>query len=218
MNSTFQLMWNVCRFLDVNPLWLAFDGLDERREYFLDYPIEQLGDRSFVATMLDIRSEYAAYRSHVLKAVSRPSAIANVRQKTAQMDPDQQWIRAAKSARQSLPAAEWPQFSRYMSSAADAFVRKKIVATSAINHHLIVGMDWKRLRHALCRLTRAPGSKALLARRFGVSAAAVSQWLSGANAPTADTTLRLLEWVTAAEAKQNAPAARKRSRRAKRSK
>ena len=63
-------------------------------------------------------------------------------------------------------------------------------------------LRWESLRARLHLATRAPGAKAALAERFEVSPAAVSQWLSGASAPTADTTLRLLEWVTAEEAQQ----------------
>jgi transcriptional regulator with XRE-family HTH domain len=58
---------------------------------------------------------------------------------------------------------------------------------------------WENLRSRLNAATKSPGAKAALAHHFNVSAAAVSQWLSGASAPTADTTLRLLEWVTAEE-------------------
>jgi transcriptional regulator with XRE-family HTH domain len=41
-----------------------------------------------------------------------------------------------------------------------------------------------------------------LAERFGVTRQSVAEWLSGDSAPTAETTLRLLEWVRAEEAKQ----------------
>ncbi len=61
---------------------------------------------------------------------------------------------------------------------------------------------WESLRSRLHAATRSSGTKRDLAHHFNVSPAAVSQWLSGASAPTADTTLRLLEWVKAAEAKQ----------------
>ena len=66
----------------------------------------------------------------------------------------------------------------------------------------VAGMTWNNLRTRLKAATRTPGARVKLARVFGVSTAAVSQWLSGASAPKADTTLRLLKWVTVAEAKQ----------------
>jgi transcriptional regulator with XRE-family HTH domain len=61
---------------------------------------------------------------------------------------------------------------------------------------------WKVLRRRLSAVTDRYGAKAALAREFRVTPQAVAEWLSGASAPTAETTLRLLEWVTAEEAKQ----------------
>jgi transcriptional regulator with XRE-family HTH domain len=61
---------------------------------------------------------------------------------------------------------------------------------------------WRELRSRLKAAAGEPGARATLARSLGVTPAAVSQWLSGANAPKADTTLRLLQWVFGAEAKQ----------------
>jgi DNA-binding transcriptional regulator YiaG len=79
---------------------------------------------------------------------------------------------------------------------------------------MVTPTSWKELRLRLKAATDASGEQAALARAFGVSTAAVSQWLSGATAPKADTALRLLKWVTAAEAKQkSAPEVRKHNRR-----
>jgi transcriptional regulator with XRE-family HTH domain len=82
---------------------------------------------------------------------------------------------------------------------------KKSVAPRLFKHYLSSDMasrthTWENLRSRLHAATKSPGAKGALAHHFNVSAAAVSQWLSGASAPTADTTLRLLEWVTAEEA------------------
>ena len=49
--------------------------------------------------------------------------------------------------------------------------------------------------------------KAVLARSLGVSQARVSHWLHGVSAPNAEDALRLLEWVTETEAKQQKTAA-----------
>jgi transcriptional regulator with XRE-family HTH domain len=62
--------------------------------------------------------------------------------------------------------------------------------------------SWTGLRQRILAATRNRGDSANLARKFRVSPQAVAKWLSGASAPTAETTLRLLEWVTAEEAKQ----------------
>ena len=65
---------------------------------------------------------------------------------------------------------------------------------------------WENLRLRILRATAELGAKASLAREFGVSTATVSQWLAdGAQRrvfPTAENTLRLLEWVSAREAQQ----------------
>jgi len=59
----------------------------------------------------------------------------------------------------------------------------------------VIVPTWEVLRSWLIEATVEPGAKASLAREFNVKPAAVSQWLSGATAPTAQTTLRLLNWV-----------------------
>lgn len=61
---------------------------------------------------------------------------------------------------------------------------------------------WTDLRKRLALLTRPRGARAALARLFRVSPQAVNQWLSGDSNPTAETTLRLLQWVEQEEAKQ----------------
>jgi DNA-binding phage protein len=54
----------------------------------------------------------------------------------------------------------------------------------------------------LDRLTRQRGRKALVARELGVSRQTINKWFVGSAHPNAETTLQLLEWVTAEEAKQ----------------
>ena len=61
---------------------------------------------------------------------------------------------------------------------------------------------WPKLREQTQALTAEHGAKARLADAFGVSRQVLNGWLSGASAPDAETTLRLLAWVTAEEAKQ----------------
>ena len=60
----------------------------------------------------------------------------------------------------------------------------------------------RELVHRLKQITSAPGAKAALARKLGVSRQAVGQWLSGESNPTAEATLQLLNWVEEAEAEQ----------------
>ena len=61
---------------------------------------------------------------------------------------------------------------------------------------------WLRLVERVSKITSQRGDRARLARDLNVTRQAVSNWLSGASAPSAVVTLRLLEWVTAEEAKQ----------------
>jgi transcriptional regulator with XRE-family HTH domain len=60
----------------------------------------------------------------------------------------------------------------------------------------------KNLLADLNRLTREPGKKTKLADFLGAPLTSVSRWLSGEREPGGETTLRLLEWVLAEEAKQ----------------
>lgn len=64
---------------------------------------------------------------------------------------------------------------------------------------------WNDLRGRLNATLTQFGAKAALAREFNVTPASVSEWLSGDSSPTAETTLRLLQWVTEAESKQRSP-------------
>jgi DNA-binding transcriptional regulator YiaG len=61
----------------------------------------------------------------------------------------------------------------------------------------------RELVHRLKQVTSAPGAKAALARKLGVTRQAVGQWLSGKSNPTAEATLQLLNWVEEVEAEQN---------------
>jgi DNA-binding phage protein len=61
---------------------------------------------------------------------------------------------------------------------------------------------WQKLLVRVRRLVDAPGAKAGLARELGVTRQAVNKWLTEEGAPSAEITLRLLEWVEAAEAQQ----------------
>ena len=53
--------------------------------------------------------------------------------------------------------------------------------------------------------TVAKGKKTELAKSLGMPLVRISQWLSGSREPGGDTTLRLLEWVRAEEAKAKTP-------------
>lgn len=61
---------------------------------------------------------------------------------------------------------------------------------------------WKTLRVRVIGATASFGAKARLARELGVSKQVVNAWLTGDGTPGAENALRLLEWVTAYEAKK----------------
>ena len=79
----------------------------------------------------------------------------------------------------------------------------------------VIPPTWEDLRSWLKEAMAERGVKASLAREFNVKPASVSQWLSGATAPTAQTTLRLLNWVVGRTElnKKSAPTVRKHDRR-----
>jgi transcriptional regulator with XRE-family HTH domain len=85
---------------------------------------------------------------------------------------------------------------------------KKQVGTLSIKRYLIPEMivetppSWNELRTILVAKTESAKAKVELARRLGVTMAAISQWRSGASAPTADNALRILEWIRETEAEQ----------------
>src|SRR5438132_1195440 len=59
-----------------------------------------------------------------------------------------------------------------------------------------------RVAARIKRLTQTPGDKTALAVRMEVTPQRLNDWLSGLYEPGGEITLRLLEWVQAAEAKQ----------------
>lgn len=64
---------------------------------------------------------------------------------------------------------------------------------------------WEALVTKVRAKTSAPGAKAQLARDLNTTRQAVNKWLSGKGAPSAEITLRLLEWVESPAQKQKRP-------------
>jgi transcriptional regulator with XRE-family HTH domain len=111
------------------------------------------------------------------------------------------------SRMRQLQAGERLQISREQHASVDpSGVKIKMLAGSGVKHYLSrmpsTPLTWDALKSRLKDATRATGSKSALAREFGVTRQAVSQWLSGETAPTAEATLRLLDWVERKEAQQ----------------
>ena len=119
------------------------------------------------------------------------------------------WLEEIRSDRygQALTrAAHEAEATGKYSSDEDPEVFKRNLTTDAQSDPMrLVTIDrhhWEFLRERLKRATSERGRKAALAREFGVKPQAVNEWFSGASAPDAEKTLRLLAWVTAEEAKQ----------------
>ena len=76
---------------------------------------------------------------------------------------------------------------------------QEILEREARKHNLLLRhgdvSNWAKLRKLLLSETTVPGAKAAIARRFKVTTQAVSQWLSGKTMPSADTALRLRDWL-----------------------
>jgi transcriptional regulator with XRE-family HTH domain len=62
--------------------------------------------------------------------------------------------------------------------------------------------QWEKLRKRLLSVCQVRGSRAALAKEYGVTKAAVSQWLNGQRFPSGEISLSLLEWVARIESKQ----------------
>ena len=66
-------------------------------------------------------------------------------------------------------------------------------------------LTWKELKNRLKKVTAVRGQKAAAAKFIGVDRSNLNRWLDDDQEPGAEATFRLLEWVTAEEAKQPSP-------------
>jgi hypothetical protein len=85
------------------------------------------------------------------------------------------------------------------------FHRKLLTDVTATGNVSPVKSTMASLLDRLNKATSQRGMKSKLAKVMGVPLSNVSQWLSGEREPGGETTLRLLNWVIAAEAKQESP-------------
>ena len=174
--------WNFCQFADTNPLWLAF-GDPEPRFGFVECANSNVDDN---ASFLEVMQRYGE-RYRTLRFLTHSS-----------------WFESGSvfSDTKSVLTASYIELDRRPEDKA-----KRNLADTAVKHYLILHMlappTWEELRTILVSKTALPDAKADLARYLGVSPAAVSQWRSGASAPTADNTLRILAWVNGSEAESN---------------
>jgi transcriptional regulator with XRE-family HTH domain len=179
----FFAAWNFCQFSNTNPLWLAF-GESDGRHGFVTCANSTLPDD---ARFLEILQKYGS-RYRRLRFLTHES-----------------WFGAAavfSDDDKSILGAEFIALPRDLEESS-----KKVLGRSEIKRYLIRHMattpeKWEDLRIRLVSATQSRAAKKHLATGLGVTLAAISQWRSGASAPTADKTLRLLRWVEQSEAKQ----------------
>lgn len=76
-------------------------------------------------------------------------------------------------------------------------------------HRLADGVDvrltWEHLRKRLVKVTAEPGMQTAAAAFVGVNRSNLYRWINGEREPGAEAAFRLLEWVTAEEAKLKSP-------------
>jgi transcriptional regulator with XRE-family HTH domain len=195
--------WKFCQLLDINPLWLAFGPVfDERR--WIDIAVGDIPPGAlFTAVMRNPQ-----FRNRFFGKLSGKPRERVKLPKRARVNFDDQIEYLARVWRTQVRPTEEQDFFFYLASAAGQYLGRKEVDRLAVKRYLgdviAIPLSWAGLKRRLQVATQKPGAKAALARRFDVSTAAVSQWLSSKShiAPKAETTLQLLEWVAAEEAKQ----------------
>jgi transcriptional regulator with XRE-family HTH domain len=196
----FGLAWDLCRHLDLNPLWLL--DRDSNRGVWVKYDFPTGSeDALFSDVLLGCIQDYRIARENFLE--SRPQYFANEQIPSGGLP--------AAPLDEALSDYE-ERFERHMERAAKEFRRntsvQKDLTRSARGARFgamrkSASSLWSQLRGRLASATSGPGEKARLAREIGVSRQAVSEWITRRkNAPSSETTLRLLAWVTEAEAQQ----------------
>jgi transcriptional regulator with XRE-family HTH domain len=93
-----------------------------------------------------------------------------------------------------------------LSEAAALGAEKKLLTDVTVSDNVSpVKSTMANLLDRLNKATNQRGMKSKLAKVMEVPLSNVSQWLSGEREPGGETTLRLLNWVIATEAKQESP-------------
>jgi DNA-binding transcriptional regulator YdaS (Cro superfamily) len=164
----------------VNPLWLAL-GEDHPKIGFAPADMSGIpGDEPFLPVMTAIEKNYTLHRRQFFE-ISKSAELAF-------------------SQSRGIPVPS--------DSNVEPLSEKLLTLTfSSDTGKSVPPLDdrmlWNELRARLRSATNHYGGKTKLAQLFGVTPQAVTQWLSRNSkvTPTAETTLRLLEWVQREEAK-----------------
>jgi hypothetical protein len=211
----------ICQKFDICQLWLA-TGEEPRQGYVSFPPEEGLGimkKEVFSAAfrrLLEhrIRLRVRENQARVQSAFAEADAIVQDRQS------ENFAYNLAMAFFSLVPPHLRQEFYGRMAGAASSFLqshhgqinplaeseKKKLTNVSEVRSLAGVKSPMKDLLSRLAHATRARGKKAALAKLLTIPASSISDWLDGRYEPSGEVTLRLLEWVTEEEARQqNAP-------------
>lgn len=211
----------VCREMDINPLWLAF-GDEFEQPRWIEFRFIVPRQRSlFSEVVANQRDEYSRFRDATFVR-DQPKLFKDTREFRGLTDEQRAILALLEKWQIRIVPEDYWALERHLRRAADAFDLVKGALTQHAKGRMLsrmkphAGSSWANLRRRCISATRTPGAQAALARHLGLTRQAVSEWIRRDDrAPEADTTLRLLEWVTAEEAitTKNAPEVRKHDRR-----
>jgi DNA-binding XRE family transcriptional regulator len=190
--------WEACRELDLNPVWLQ-TGEDEQFGFAdLSFGAEGLPREALFSEFpLGYSDDCEGY-----SAIRRQLLLSKTARKTFSAD------RILGRWLEKIPIGKMPEFSAAIEEAARLFLQRhredvKAQLTSANAAPIVPAVTWPQLRSKLKRLTNTRGRKSALAKKASVSRQVLNAWLSDRAKPNVVSTLFLLSWVAAEEAKQH---------------
>ena len=203
--------WELCAELDLNPLWLAFG--EGQPHGFVDISGSEFffGDTLFSQLMHDIAREdpletwpgYAEYRKTELNSDRGRTVQASIEALL------QKWLNQIKPNQRADFLKIVERSARDFAHSGRHNVNQELIARSEAvrigSMKLHKAALWPRLRERIRKAVRKRGMKAALARDIGLSRQAINAVLTAKKGyrPSAEYTLRLREWVKAAEAHKN---------------
>lgn len=184
-----QTGWNICKLFDVYPGWLEtgyWPLAGERTFPPLGYPFMAWVERMIEANKQTL---FSKGWPEIGKLFDEPHGELRGR--------------ARFIAAQEKENASQPQ-SRI------GIKKSKLIVDTLSDPGRMAGVTsetgyWEALVKRVRAFTSALGQKAQLARELNTTRQAVNKWLSGTGAPSAEITLRLLNWVNQQEQKPNTP-------------
>ena len=166
----FEPAWELCRELNLNPLWLAFAHPEQHG--FVDIGVsETFGEALFSRVMDDLRREdpieswpgYRVFREQTLgsargEIISRPANVSRLAKWLGEIKPEQHadfWKTIEKTARDFVRGNKLNVNQSLTMRAASAIVGSMKLQKASL---------WPRLRERIRRVVRERGAKSALAR------------------------------------------------------